>query len=224
MAGFPIELNSAQEQQLVFMKAVVRECADLPLVLKGGTGLLFGYGLPRFSEDLDFDSVKKMRLETKIKSAALKTAATIADLRLKKDTDTARRYMVDFVRGGKELRLKIEISMRSKQIEDTEFRIIDGMKIYKVEQLISQKIHASEERAKVRDLFDLNFLLQKYTAAFSSEQILRLGAVAKEPSSLLKRYSEDHAEDHILQSQSLENLVMDFCVSLEALLPQKGGK
>jgi predicted nucleotidyltransferase component of viral defense system len=52
-------LTAEQKKRLRFMKALARECAGLPMVLKGGTALLFGYGLPRYSEDLDFDSEKK---------------------------------------------------------------------------------------------------------------------------------------------------------------------
>ncbi len=36
------------------MRAIVKNLADTPMVLKGGTALYLGYGLNRFSEDLDF--------------------------------------------------------------------------------------------------------------------------------------------------------------------------
>ncbi len=41
------------------MRAIVKNLADTPMVLKGGTALYLGYGLNRFSEDLDFDCREK---------------------------------------------------------------------------------------------------------------------------------------------------------------------
>lgn len=41
------------------MVSILKNLTDTPLVLKGGTALYLGYGLNRFSEDLDFDSSKK---------------------------------------------------------------------------------------------------------------------------------------------------------------------
>ncbi|MFP6111712.1 nucleotidyl transferase AbiEii/AbiGii toxin family protein [Helicobacter pylori] len=45
------------------MRAIVKNLADTPMVLKGGTALYLGYGLNRFSEDLDFDCCKKINLK-----------------------------------------------------------------------------------------------------------------------------------------------------------------
>jgi predicted nucleotidyltransferase component of viral defense system len=42
------------------------------MVLKGGTALLLCYDLDRHSEDLDFDSNKKMSLENRILNSVQK--------------------------------------------------------------------------------------------------------------------------------------------------------
>ncbi|MDR2844775.1 MAG: nucleotidyl transferase AbiEii/AbiGii toxin family protein [Puniceicoccales bacterium] len=188
------------------------------MVLKGGTALLLGYGLPRYSEDLDFDAGKKLGLEHKIKTAAARSSATIEAIRLRKDTDTVRRYMVDFTQGGVLKTLKIEMSLRTEKIAMEDVRTIDGMRIYAIERLIAQKIHASEERAKVRDLFDLNFLLHKHGDGFTRAQLVRLQETTGEPGTLLAKYAADHADDHILQARSLDALVMSFCIQLDTLL------
>ena len=52
------------------MVNILKNLTDTPLVLKGGTALYLAYGLPRFSEDLDFDSSKKLNLLSKIKNSA----------------------------------------------------------------------------------------------------------------------------------------------------------
>jgi predicted nucleotidyltransferase component of viral defense system len=61
-----MELTSIEKDHYLFMTNIVKSLADTPYVLKGGTALMFGYNLDRFSEDLDFNSVKKLNLETKI--------------------------------------------------------------------------------------------------------------------------------------------------------------
>ena len=52
---------------------------------------MFGYDLDRFSEDLDFDSVKKLNLKTKIKEN-LPTGFEIIEITKPKDTNTVQRY------------------------------------------------------------------------------------------------------------------------------------
>ena len=53
----------------ILMTCILKQLSDTPLVLKGGTALYLGYGLTRFSEDLDFDSSKRLNLLNKIKEA-----------------------------------------------------------------------------------------------------------------------------------------------------------
>lgn len=48
------------------MTCILKQLSDTHLVLKGGAALYLGYGLTRFSEDLDFDSSKRLNLLNKI--------------------------------------------------------------------------------------------------------------------------------------------------------------
>ena len=61
------KLTKHETSHADLMRAIARSLRDTPLVLKGGTALLFGYGLDRFSEDLDFDSHQKLNLESRIR-------------------------------------------------------------------------------------------------------------------------------------------------------------
>jgi len=61
-----MELTNIEKDHYLLMTNIVKILSDTPYVLKGGTALMFGYNLDRFSEDLDFDSTKKLNLETKI--------------------------------------------------------------------------------------------------------------------------------------------------------------
>ncbi len=57
------QLISTEKWHIEVMSSIVKAVSDTTLILKGGTALLLIYGLDRFSEDLDFDSQKKIRLE-----------------------------------------------------------------------------------------------------------------------------------------------------------------
>ncbi len=77
------------------MRAIVKNLADTPMVLKGGTALYLGYGLNRFSEDLDFDCHKKINLLGRVKSA-IPNGIILNDIHIKKDTDKlVSDYLVD---------------------------------------------------------------------------------------------------------------------------------
>src|SRR5688572_10848614 len=95
------ELSPQQRRHLEILEAIAREMADTPLVLKGGSALVFGYGQARFTEDLDFDSPRKLNLEHRITAALEKAKARLLPLEapeiLKpKDTETVQRYKLEY--------------------------------------------------------------------------------------------------------------------------------
>ncbi len=65
------------------MRAIVKNLVDTPMVLKGGTALYLGYGLNRFSENLDFDCCKKINLLSKVKST-IPNGIILNDIHIKK--------------------------------------------------------------------------------------------------------------------------------------------
>jgi predicted nucleotidyltransferase component of viral defense system len=103
-----MELTSIEKDHYLFMTNIVISLADTPYVLKGGTALMFGYDLDRFSEDLDFDSTKKLNLETKIYES-LPHGFKITQITKPKDTNTVQRYKVSYTTPNGTRRLKIEI-------------------------------------------------------------------------------------------------------------------
>jgi hypothetical protein len=50
-----MKFTEIQQEHINVMKHIVHSFIDLPIALKGGTGLLFGYNLDRLSEDYLFD-------------------------------------------------------------------------------------------------------------------------------------------------------------------------
>lgn len=186
---------------------ILKNLSDTPLVLKGGTALYLGYGLNRFSEDLDFDSSKKLNLLNKIKSSAPQ-GIVIDNINVKKDTDTVSRYVVNYhIRDtGIKDSLKIEISYRTPT-PDEQITIKDGIRFSSVDRIIDNKLNAAYDgentRTKGRDLFDLHFLATQYAEHFTPDLAERLSNFAQDPDKLVSLYREDIEADPLL------NKIMD---------------
>lgn len=166
-------LKEYEKERIEVMEKVLLKLSD-NFVLKGGTGLLFGYNLNRFSEDIDLDVINpKKNIKNEITN--LKIEGYNLNISIKKDTSTTFRVMIDY--GGKrsdypeglnEYKLKLEVSLRTKGITEKDYRTVNGIKVYKIESLIEQKILAFGARNKARDIYDMDFLLTKYSKHFST--------------------------------------------------------
>ena len=137
-------------------------------ILKGGTALLVCYGLDRFSEDIDLDWNGK-----KNTSIADIVAAFCDDkgysYRVAKDTETVKRYMINYGEEGRPL--KVEISYRRKEISNSEFELRNGALVYNINSIAIMKTNAYTGRDKIRDLFDLSFICNNYNDQLSPETV-----------------------------------------------------
>ncbi|GAA7835319.1 hypothetical protein HpCOL20_15160 [Helicobacter pylori] len=199
------------------MRAIVKNLADTPMVLKGGTALYLGYGLNRFSEDLDFDCHKKINLLSKVKSA-IPSDIILNDIHIKKDTDSVGRYMVRYATkdNKEEQTLKLEVSYRDAP-KESEVNVIEGMKIAKVERIIDNKLCACFDgeytRTKARDLFDLHFLAKYYEEHFNLDLAKRLKEFSKDPDKLVSDYLEDKNDDILLNKiMDLEETALELSI------------
>lgn len=149
---------SWQDEHIAVEKAFLEFLGeDAPFILKGGTALMFYYGLPRFSEDLDFDVA---RAGTSI----LRIVDRFAQkhdygYRVRKDKPLGQRVMLDY--GGTQA-LKIETSARRKNISTHEFVLFDGVKVYTIDRLAQFKTNAYLARDRLRDLFDVSYIINSY--------------------------------------------------------------
>ena len=214
-------LTSLEKKHIEFMAEIARSLVGAPMVLKGGAALILAYGLDRYSDDLDFDSSVSLNLDKKIKSSAKNQNITVNSIVLKKDTETTKRYIVTYQSKEGKARLKIETSFRDAEIEIDTVTIIDGIKTYKAGMLVGQKLHASENRDKVRDLYDIAFLVNNYSSAFSGNQLARLAELAKDPDYLVTKYKEDYQEYLALRDISLYELAVDLSLRVEELMLSK---
>lgn len=141
-------------------------------VLKGGTALMLYYGLDRYSEDIGLDTFDEMD----IRKYLINPGYDIWNIRVAKDTPTVFRVLIDY--GAKSdlgaYPLKIEISARNKKmLNKNAFKIcnIKGVNVYDISELINMKVATFGNRDKIRDLYDIGFLVRKYPLYFNENQL-----------------------------------------------------
>ena len=143
----------------IFSDAELADC----LGFKGGTALMFFYGLPRFSVDLDFnllDPSKERQVYEKVKNILLKYG---------KIHDEALKYfgsvfVLDY--GQNERKLKVEISNR---LNDNHYEIKNllgiEIRVLVKADMFAHKLCALLDRTEItgRDIFDCWFFLNTHT-------------------------------------------------------------
>jgi len=132
-------------------------------VLKGGTSLMMCYKLDRFSEDIDFDC-EHQKLHGFIQKY---TKENDFSFRIAKETPTVHRFLLNY--GSEEKKLKIEISYRNKKLNSNFLTNIKGISVYTIDRICQQKAMAYQGRDKIRDLYDLSFICDKYFKDLSED-------------------------------------------------------
>jgi len=205
------------------MRAIVHAVQDTPLILKGGTALLFTRGLDRHSEDIDFDSPTKVDLNSRLRNAMLDVGANIRTLRLKKDTDTVQRYMIDFVHEASGYSpnpfLKIETSFRDDHVTGNRFvDIVDGIRTYPLDIIFRQKLDAVANRTVARDIFDLHFMIREHAHSISDENLIRALGFTENYVELEGRFRQSFKKDAVLESATdAETEILGLRLSLEEI-------
>lgn len=146
-------------------------------ILKGGTALNLYYGLNRYSEDIDLDAVTNNMDITK-KLSQHKDFKNW-NINVKKNTDMVFRIMIDYGATSNlgTYPLKIEISSRNKDLirqNYLTYNTHNGINVYNIKELINMKLTAFNGRDKVRDFFDIAFLLDKYSDKFNNDNLINI--------------------------------------------------
>jgi predicted nucleotidyltransferase component of viral defense system len=146
-----------------------------PFIIKGGTALMKCYNLDRISEDVDFDCDNSLLNENR--ELLLKSVNNLCRefsdgyIRIAKDTPTTQRIMLHY---GGARPLKIETSYRRKNIPEDETAIINDIRTYKINPLCQLKTAAYLGRDKIRDLYDITFIIDRYWDNLNEETIADL--------------------------------------------------
>ena len=140
-------------------------------VLHGGTAIWRCYNGNRFSEDIDvcitkdekrinefFDALKKDGFNIKKKKISEKSIFSVMEL-----NGTEVRFEAIFER--------VEGSLKEYETADGNFVTIYALR---VEEIINEKIDAYMKRLKIRDIYDIFFLLRYVTSKQEVSRKLRL--------------------------------------------------
>lgn len=195
------------------MREICLNVSDTPMVLKGGTALLLCYGLDRPSEDLDFDSSKKMGLERRV-DTALGKRYRIDELKTLKDTDTVQRLRLNYsdLQTGIGGSLKIETSFRESPVPE-QIVVWNGIRVYSLDRLFIQKTTAFYDRTTARDLYDLSFILSKSSFLPDNDSLARLRHDFADPQKfreLEQRFRQAFQIDPLLSGYDFDKVVLSL--------------
>lgn len=154
--------NQYRENTIIeVVQALAKSRAGSQIVFKGGTALKLFYELPRYSEDIDYDSlpgVSPQELMDIIKNLCKKRRWEITDKALKYHT---LLFELRFAGPERNFRFKIEISTREKELK-TAVMPLRGVPVLTLEPsfLMTEKLLTFFDRQAGRDIFDAWFILK----------------------------------------------------------------
>ncbi len=185
-------------------------------------------GLPRHSTDLDFDSGKKINIRTRIELGLATAGMELQLLTVPKDTNTVQRFKVhyqDILTGIRSI-LKVETSFRAQPSVDL-VETVNGIRTYKIEHMIEQKIAAMQNRTQARDLYDLEYLATEYGFHCTPKQIQKISTLIADLDGLAERYDVPFANDPILAGHAqVEGVILKLQEAIDGLQERltKNGK
>lgn len=219
-----VEFSPEQQVHVHLMRHIAQEItrgSRSNFILKGGTALLLAYGLPRFSEDLDFDG-RYWHLDPtrNINRGADRASIPLHEVKRTFATETKRKHKVNYLGHGHK-DLKVEFSYRqTEEIDEDDVIIIDGIRVYTIEKIARQKIKVLGERTKPRDLFDVSFITQYYPEAISDQDLLALAAYIAERG--MNWIEEQMLEDPVLDNYEVDHVAMVLCDNVARMKEERG--
>jgi predicted nucleotidyltransferase component of viral defense system len=209
-----LSLDKEKTERILLMYDIAKKLSNNnknELVLKGGTALLFCYGLPRYSTDLDYDGFNyNPDIMDGIKSVFNSKELELEKINIKKDTDTVKRFMIHY-REAENNPIKLEISFRNMDDVDSvrDNRVfINNINTYNIKYLAATKINTFLERTAARDVFDASFLLSGYPDSVSKDLIEKcknkLTVIG------LDQMENIIKNDEIIKNFNCEDIVLNF--------------
>jgi len=181
------------------------------LLLKGGTALLFCYGLPRYSTDLDYDGFNyNLDIIDSIKSVFNSKNLELDRINIKKDTDTVKRFMIHY-KEAENNPIKLEISFRNSDDIDyvkDKCVMINDINTYNIKYLAAGKIDAFLKRTAARDIFDASFLLKNYPESLNKDLIVK--CKSKLTSIGLDQMENIIKNDEIINNFDCDDILVNF--------------
>lgn len=227
MDGKLMNLTQWQKQRIHVMETILPTLGS-DYILKGGTALMFFYHLDRFSDDIDLDARGSMiKAEKSIQYIAGQNGWKY---RITKNTDTVFRMMIDY--GGKndlgDYPLKLEISGRNKNWLNNgllETKEINGIYVYDLKVLVGMKLMAFAHRDKIRDFYDIAFLIRNHEELFTKEQLTEVKYIMDyKGMDFLAKFLEKELKTHSLSQSDAEELVLNTFIRVEKIVRERDSK
>ena len=166
--------NQYRENTIIeVVQAIAKSKAGSHIAFKGGTALKLFYDLPRYSEDIDYDSLRNIfpqELMNILKTMTTKKRWEVTDDAVKHNTVLME---LRFAGPERNFRVKIEISTREKELKTTVL-LLRGVPVQTLEPtlLMTEKLMTFIDRQAGRDIFDAWFILNN-AYALDEEIILK---------------------------------------------------
>ena len=178
-----LNLGNAEKDYLIDIALLsISRRTKNELVFKGGTCLYKFYKLNRFSEDIDFSAINNMDTNKFIKKLIMDFGRFGIKAAVHKKKELFNSILITFRIEGPLYSgnpntfasLGIDINLKSSIIIEPDVLAYNSnypeipmvsMSCMKEKEIFAEKIRAIMTRKKARDLFDLNFLLEKGTHA-----------------------------------------------------------
>ena len=194
-----------------------------PFVLKGGTALYLCYGLDRFSVDIDLDAVDDIRGKTRnlfVSSITEFCEANDYEFHLGKSGEAGQKMYLHYDE-GKSNPLKIEVSYRRAAIPSEEITVVSGIQVYKVDYLAEQKVSAFANRDRIRDLYDITYVVDKYHELLKPETLRQVQHALEYKGFEYFDYIASTQPDSFIDTSVLEMRFLETFEKVGLLTPKK---
>lgn len=164
------ELNVVREFiQHRFLNYLYQQAEADRILFKGGTALRILYQSPRFSEDLDFSSfnLKFENWEDSIARVLVEMEREKLSLSIKESKETTGGGIFDFGFNIFDMKPTLKLNIVSKPMARGELILVhtpltEPYSVYSLNSndLVKEKLQALLSRSKIRDYFDLYYILR----------------------------------------------------------------
>lgn len=152
-------LTKEEIEKSILLYNIAKEISSKNMVLKGGTSLLLGYGLNRWSKDLDFDTTGNKRYKNDFLKAFKNQGLKYGDIH---ETEIDTR-IINTILYDKTKSIKLEVEYNSKYFQEGN-NIVNrnGVFMYDIKTLSQMKYEMLMDHKRAHDIFDTAFLIHHF--------------------------------------------------------------
>jgi predicted nucleotidyltransferase component of viral defense system len=162
--------------QTIILRSIYSTARGL-IVFKGGTGLMFAFGLGRFSDGLEFTAEKSIAVEilakkavTDLNNLGISSTYGRSKRRFSDDTFRIRSEGLLSTTSSSVVVVRIEVSKREEVLLRPDARSLDSLYpdvpafsylMMQPAEILSEKVRAVLTKLQARDVFDMYFLVSQ---------------------------------------------------------------